>query len=314
MKEKFISCDWGTSNFRIRLVDLTSLEVLKELVSNDGVKFLYKKFALKGKVDQHSFYLNFLKNKIELLNLNNGNYSIVCSGMASSSLGLKDLPYANFPFDFSGSSLKIETFKFSAQQNLHLISGIKNDHGMMRGEEVQAIGLEKYLEDIPSGTLVLPGTHSKHISFKNGSFTNLSNYMTGELFDVLSKDSILSSSVSNHTFDKKLKESFLEGVNAIKNRSLSSSLFNVRARQILQQKNKKKNSAYLSGLLIGDELKTFETKNNYIVLAAPKSLIAQYKLALKSMVEPKRIIILNPEILETALLTGHRKILNLYEH
>ena len=37
MGHSFYSCDWGTSNFRLRLVHLPSLEITGELRSADGI-------------------------------------------------------------------------------------------------------------------------------------------------------------------------------------------------------------------------------------------------------------------------------------
>ena len=68
-----------------------------------------------------------------------------------------------------------------------LISGIKSDLGMMRGEEVQAIGLEEQLRPHGDGVLLLPGTHSKHLTYRKEAFTALQTFMTGELFEVLSR-------------------------------------------------------------------------------------------------------------------------------
>lgn len=61
---------------------------------------------------------------------------------------------------------------------------------VMRGEEVQLFGLAKMI-DQTNATALFPGTHSKHIKFSNNQLHKFSTYMTGELFSILSTQSIL---------------------------------------------------------------------------------------------------------------------------
>lgn len=314
MSPKFISCDWGTSNLRIRLVDVNSLAILKELKSDDGIKFLYQKFTAQNQKDQLSFYLSFLKKKIKLLKPENDNYSVVCSGMASSNLGLQELPYSSFPMDFSGSTLRTAKIKLAPHQNLYLVSGVKNAYGMMRGEEIQAIGLENHVDKFKKGVLILPGTHSKHIFFENGSFTGLSNYMTGELFDVLSKQSILSNSLRPCKFSETHYHSFRHGVSLGLDGKLTSSLFGIRARHILHNHNPEKNAALLSGLLIGDELSHLKHHPDQVILAAPESISKQYQMALTSAMDKSKLTFIAADKLDKALLQGQRKILTHHEN
>ncbi|WP_047244901.1 2-dehydro-3-deoxygalactonokinase [Maribacter thermophilus] len=313
MNTKFVSCDWGTSNFRIRLVDLDNLAILKELKSEDGVKFLYQKYAVQDQKDRLSFYLSFLKDKLKLLRLENEKYNIVCSGMASSNLGLKELPYSSFPIDLSGSTLNTTKIKLAPHYNLYLVSGVKNDYGMMRGEEVQAIGLENYVKKFEKGVLILPGTHSKHIFFEDGFFTDLSNYMTGELFDVLSKQSILSNSIRHGQFDEAHYHPFQHGVSLGLAGKLTSSLFGIRARHILHNHDLEENGAMLSGLLIGDELSYLKHHTDQVILAAPESISKQYQMALTSVLDKSKLTVIDANQLDKALLEGQKKILNLHE-
>jgi 2-dehydro-3-deoxygalactonokinase len=48
MNNQFISCDWGTSNFRIRLVSLPYLDIIAEENSDKGVGELAKVWRAKG--------------------------------------------------------------------------------------------------------------------------------------------------------------------------------------------------------------------------------------------------------------------------
>ncbi len=58
---------------------------------------------------------------------------------------------------------------------------------------------------------IFPGTHSKHIIVKDGAVVAFTTYMTGEFFALLSKQSILHTSVEKHT-DSAPSASFMNGV------------------------------------------------------------------------------------------------------
>src|SRR6185436_3067798 len=93
---------------------------------------------------------------------------------------------------------------------------------------------------------VLPGTHSKHVRIEKGTVTGFTTYMTGELYATLAEASVL-----RHSVDAKApwdKTPFREGVLAARDKGLASSLFSVRARQLLHGVPSSENASYLSGL------------------------------------------------------------------
>ncbi len=63
--------------------------------------------------------------------------------MASSSIGMKELPYARLPFALDGGHVQLMYFREERvfPHEIMLISGVKSDHDVMRGEETQLIGL-----------------------------------------------------------------------------------------------------------------------------------------------------------------------------
>ncbi len=82
MGHSFYSCDWGTSNFRLRLVHLPSLEVTGELRTADGID------RLEG--DDPGRFASYLVDRINELPGSEDQASEVplwISGMASSSIG-----------------------------------------------------------------------------------------------------------------------------------------------------------------------------------------------------------------------------------
>lgn len=311
--EYFISCDWGTSNFRLRLVNFSNLEILEEIKTDKGVKSLFEAFQAQDKFERQAFFLNYLYSQIELLPKEHQDHLIVSAGMISSRIGLLELDYAEMPFNGDGDKLVLKHVEITNKINLLIISGVKSTNGMMRGEEVQAIGLENELKEYDEAVLLLPGTHSKHLIYKNGYYVALKTFMTGELFEILSQKSILSNSIIKEDKDNISETSFLKGVKLGSEGKLAESLFSVRVNDIFGTTTKEDNYFFLSGLLLGDELAYLKTEKRKIVLAAPATLSNLYKTALDEILGSKNYVFLENTIVENAILVGQKKILESYE-
>lgn len=311
--EFFISCDWGTSNFRLRLVNFSNLVIIEEIKTDKGVKSLFEAFQAQKELDRQTFFLNYLYSQIELLPKEHQHHLIVSAGMVSSRIGLLELDYAEMPFNAGGNNLVLEHLEIENKINLLIISGVKDANGMMRGEEVQAIGLENELKKYDDAVLLLPGTHSKHLIYKNGYYTALKSFMTGELFEILSQKSILSNSIIKEDKENISETSFLKGVKLGSEGKLAESLFSIRAKDLFGTTTKEDNYFYLSGLLLGDELAYLKSEKRKIVLAAPATLSNLYKTALDDILGPENYLFLENNIVENAILVGQKIILESYE-
>lgn len=255
-----ISCDWGTTSFRLYLIRAADGKILHQVDNGMGVKALYAAWNKSGKSSRLDFFLEYLDFRIYLLakkaQQELDQLSVFISGMASASIGMLELPYATLPFSLSGQDLiyeKIENPKRPAAT--YLISGLRSQHDVMRGEESQLIGLSAYFQD-KSGIAILPGTHSKHIYLDGQAILDFHTYMTGEFFALLSQHSILSNSL-NHKKNIPITEwsFFQRGVEAAQRINLLSASFHIRTNELLHQINPSDNTHYLSGMLIGTELK-----------------------------------------------------------
>ncbi|MBC8767687.1 2-dehydro-3-deoxygalactonokinase [Arenibacter sp. BSSL-BM3] len=310
LPDKFISCDWGTSNFRLRLVDSHSLKVLSEIRTDLGIKKCYQLYKQQSERSQESYFADYLLAQLENLDLNGvENYLLVASGMLSSSIGMQELEYCQLPIAFSGEDLISNWLSLDGKLDLLLISGARTNKDVMRGEEIQAIGLSDYLPKKEKGVLLLPGTHSKHIYFDTGRFIDFTTYMTGELFEVISKHTILSASVEEAGWNPSYEDIFVEGVKkGVANQQMAS-LFSIRANSLIHKTSAKENYYYLSGLLIGAELGHLKEKSETVYLAVTGIQNELYQLALKSFLPMDRIVCFDPQFIETALLVGQLKIL-----
>ncbi len=309
----FISVDWGTSNFRIRVVDTASLKIVVEHQTDQGIKKCYQKFLAQSDLNQFQFFSEYLLSQVQQLPTEYHKLIIVLSGMASANIGMLELDYAAMPFGQKGNDLVKKHLTLLSGHQVILISGAKSKTGMMRGEEIQALGLTEYINQYGDGILLLPGTHSKHLKYQQGQFTDLKTFMTGELFELLSKKSILENNVQPSSFTSERKNAFLQGVELGFQKKLSSSLFSIRAKHLLQKSNKEDNYYFLSGLLIGDELSYLSNWKENLFLAAPNSTKKLYQLAFQKTMPNVQLIIFENKIIDLALLKGQQKILNLHD-
>jgi 2-dehydro-3-deoxygalactonokinase len=194
---------------------------------------------------------------------------VLISGMASSSIGWCELPYASLPFALDGRDVVWKDIgPLIVNDNSHrviLLSGVRGQWEIMRGEETQVLGFVRLRRDEAIANemvIILPGTHSKHVHLNAGQIIDFQTYLTGELFDVLSRHSVLRHSVGMLDGESALtarlpeafRPAFLEGVEAVRSRALLELLFRVRTRQVLHGHTSPENRAFLSGLLIGAEI------------------------------------------------------------
>ncbi|GAB1308848.1 2-dehydro-3-deoxygalactonokinase [Urechidicola sp. KH5] len=306
---QFISVDWGTTNLRVRLVSTTELNVLSEVVSDMGIKTVFSKWQ-ETQADRVNYFLNVLKQKISQLKIVDNNVPIVISGMASSSIGVKELPYAKLPFDLKGKSLLVEKVEnLVLENNVFLISGVCSDSDVIRGEEVQVIGLEAGKTEQVKTTYILPGTHSKHMNCDNSFVTDFKTFMTGELFDTITKHTILQNSVTIGEFHEPNRKAFINGVKASLNSSVLNTIFSVRANTLFDRYDPTENYYYLSGLLIGEELQQLKNYKGKISLIASGKLLQLYVTAIEVMGFENRTEVVSAIQSDNAVVLGQFQIL-----
>jgi 2-dehydro-3-deoxygalactonokinase len=199
-----------------------------------------------------------------------------------------------------------------------LISGVKSSDDVMRGEETQVLGLMSLLQEerfhYERAMLILPGTHSKHIHIERNVITNFQTFMTGEVYEILSKHSILRDSVEDKKsgiFSEDDMAAFKKGLHASANSSLLHNIFSVRTNQLFGLLDKQQNSNYLSGLLIGSELRSLLNKDEIsIILCCSNHLLSFYKIGLQELGLIKQTTILSGEMIDRATIVGQLLILN----
>ncbi len=307
-ESSFLSVDWGTTNLRIRWVQLPDFTVLTSRFSDLGVKNVFARFQTSGQDDRVSFFLQCLLSEIQAMEVTLPDAcQVIISGMASSSIGMRELPYASLPFFTNGHALSVEKWQPKGfPYEISLISGVKSQEDVMRGEETQLIGLYQLLHPAGNSLFILPGTHSKHIFLENDKVASFNTYMTGEIFDILSAHSILNSSIEKGDFDALALAAFQKGVlMSVEKSSVLNALFMVRTNALFEKFSKNENYYFLSGLLIGAECNYLTDKKlDQIYICSSGMLFSLYIEAAKTLGISINSELLTDEMVDLALLKG----------
>lgn len=272
--------DWGTSSLRAYEID--------------------KNYNLKNKTEtqigitsvKKDAWPQILSDSIEIFEEKD---AIVMSGMVGSRDGWKPTPYVDAPLRAKDVLTRAQSFNWNYRHHknvsIWVIPGVqmrKKDDTIeiMRGEETQILGLLQAEPDF-CGEIILPGTHSKWVTLQRGLITNISTYMTGELFRAAQQHTILTQTTTNSA--KLDQESFLTGVKAgSSNSSPFNLMFQARSKVLEKHWSQDQASNYLSGLLIGHEIKANSHKTSEIRLIGSSNLVDRYELAFNEhKIEPK---------------------------
>jgi Entner-Doudoroff aldolase len=323
MYDRFLNCDWGTSRFRLRWVDAADGVVLGQYRSDEGVAQLAAAAAPNARAELFREVLTRSIGELaRRLNEDLTDVPVVVSGMASSSIGWRDLPYAALPFALDGRDVVWQDLG-DAGVRVILLSGVRSDGDVMRGEETELMGigsLPACRRLLDEAIILLPGTHSKHVHVVGGRIVAFQTHMTGELFDLLCRHSSLRHSTGQGEgvldnagqIDGPLAKAFCEGVQTAQANPLPAALFQVRVRQLLHGGDAASNALFLSGLLIGAEIASLarhEARGCPIVLCANPSLSRPYRMALDALGFGDRLTVIPPEDADRLSALGQATVL-----
>lgn len=206
---------------------------------------------------------------------------LVC-GMAGSRQGWIEAPYTTLPASVAElGAARPQTA--DRRIDVRILGGVCQTEpaDVMRGEETQIAGFVAQ-HDRFSGFVCLPGTHSKWVGLESGVLKTMWTAMTGEMFALLSKSSVLRHSVAGGGWDE---TAFTRGVEEALAAplELSSKLFSIRADGLLNGTSGDVARARLSGLLIGAEVAASRerTGGKPVHLIGAMELTALYAQALE---------------------------------
>jgi len=225
------------------------------------------------------------------------------SGSAMTAQAMRSLPAAEIGADAGA---------------LWLVSGVRTATDIMRGEECEILGVcaAEGTEAAAGWVMVLPGTHAKHVRIEGGAMVGFRTYLTGELADVLARHSLLRVSVRwplpGETPDpvSPAGEAFAAGVREARESDLGAALFRVRTRTVLGGVDPGVNGWFLSGLVIGAEIRelALEAAGPPILLAGAPRFSALYERAFRTLGVGERLRIVPAGTVELAVVRAHARL------
>ncbi len=269
-----IGVDWGTSRLRAYLID-------------DGGKAVDTITADKGllRVPAGGFEAVLAETIAPWRDAAPG-APILMSGMVGSRQGWEEVPYAGLPAtldDLAAGTLTVDAP--SLGDDVAIVPGVAAAQAsdwadVMRGEETEIFGVLAARGEA-SATFVLPGSHSKWVTVEKGAITGFRTYMTGELFEALSKHTILARMMDRDGGDPRAFRRGLEAASELgAPGELIQRFFNIRAETLFGRLAPEDGAGFLSGLLIGTEIATAAHGLTKVVVVGAAGLAERYADAL----------------------------------
>ena len=236
----WIAVDWGTTNLRVWAMGRDA--ILAEASSDDGM----------GRLARDQFEAALLRLISPWLGA--GVTPVVACGMVGSRQGWHEAPYRTVPCRPVDPAALVRVPVADPRITVHIAPGLKQlrPADVMRGEETQIAGA---LALYPSfdGVFCLPGTHSKWVHVSAGEVVSFQTFMTGELFALMSEQSVLRHGMAGDGWDDAAFDAGLSDALSRPER-IAARLFSLRAEGLIAGLAAASARARLSGLLIGTEL------------------------------------------------------------
>ena len=256
----FIAVDWGTTNRRAYRIE-------------DGI-VTGSVHEPRGVTAVADFAADVADIRARL-----GDLPMVLAGMVGSTIGWRDAGYVAVPAGAGDLAARL-TWIDARTAIVPGLSACADDRGdVMRGEEVQVLGAAAAGLVPADATIVQPGTHSKWVTLSGGRIVDFTTAMTGELFALLRRHSILSTQLDTTAAPG---PAFAQGVGEGTARDLARSLFGVRAGALLGIRDADGAASYTSGVLIGTEVaaRLADTDARCIYVVGEPALASLYVAAI----------------------------------
>ncbi len=271
----WIAVDWGTTH--LRAWAMTGDGILAQAHSDDGM----------GKLQPDAFEPALVR----LIGswLSDSPMRILACGMVGARQGWAEAPYQAAPCR-PLSEVPVRALVHDPRLDVRLLRGVKQNKpaDVMRGEETQIAG---YIAANPGfdGILCLPGTHTKWVHISAGEIVSFRTFMSGEMFALLSGQSVLRHGIAPDGWDDDAFAAGLEDAMA-RPEALAAQFFGLRAEGLLHGLSPQAARARLSGLLVGAELaaaRPYWLGQDVALIGAP-ALSSAYATALRRQgLEPR---------------------------
>lgn len=263
----FAAVDWGSSARRVYLLDPAGCIVHEEEDSAGTLTIKRERFG----------------SEVQALRVRIGDMPMLLGGMVGSNRGWMEAPYVACPAtlsDIAHQLLWAEPGRTAIVPGVSLIEDGRAD--VMRGEEIQVFGAQALRPTAERTLICHPGTHTKWIEVDAGAIIRFRTVMTGEMFALLRKHSILADLLTEPAAPG---AAFQRGVErGFAGETLTAELFSIRAGVLLGTIARDDAPSYASGLLIGCDLRgglKAATKDDRILVLGRGSLTSLYAAAIE---------------------------------
>jgi len=262
-----IGVDWGTSNFRAFLLDARGNIRDRRKASIGVLHVVDGRFAetLRAQVGEW---------------LDRGEDRVLACGAVGSREGWREMPYLPCPIGVAELARATVTVPFAGAQ-VRLVPGVgyvdaQGVPDTMRSEETQIAGIRAELGD--RGLVCLPGTHSKWARLREGRIVSYASHMTGEVYGALREHTIFARTMRDGppewpAFEQGLARSGDPG-------GWLHHVFGVRALCVNRKLSETAAPWYLSGLLIGHEVRVALPPGELVHLVGEPNLTPPYARAI----------------------------------
>lgn len=279
-KASLIGVDWGTSAMRAILCrDPAMAGSDPEVRIGAGIT------AVRGGFE------NTLFSTIEPWAAEHGKLPVVMSGMIGSNIGWRAAPYVDCPAPVRSIRSRCTSFEAKGHR-VSIVPGLacRNALGepdFMRGEELQILGWSGTRAEAGNEqVLCLPGTHTKWVRFADGVIETFMTALSGELYDVLCRHSILLPNTEGERRSSFDERAFRDGLALVRRSGgdLLNTLFSVRSRRIASPERGEDPAGFLSGLIVGADvmagLERFTPGAGVVELIGDAGLCRKFAIAL----------------------------------
>jgi 2-dehydro-3-deoxygalactonokinase len=269
----FIAGDWGTSRLRLYLCEASGNVLARGEGEGASVPDCAGRFAAA----------------VAAWDKAHGQLPAVLAGMVGSTIGWREVPYLKCPA--KPAAIADAALRFEADgRAIAILPGLscKGKTGapdVMRGEETQILGALRLHPNLAKGRHVfcLPGTHAKWVVVGNGAVTQFQTALSGELFELLRRHSVLARDSREVDAQSPAFALGLDFARQNRKADLLHLLFSARSRVVTGEMAGEDAASYLSGMVLGKDIATalalFDLEGPVQLICTP-ALAALYGKAL----------------------------------
>jgi 2-dehydro-3-deoxygalactonokinase len=279
-----LTIDTGTTNSRVTLwrdevvIAKASSEVGVRNTAIDGNNIRLQN-AIKGLIE------DVLKQQdITLDDIS----TIIGSGMITSNVGLVEVTHLIAPVGIEelAAGMVRKELPYVVGKEIWFIPGVKNNipevgldnceqMDIMRGEEVETIGLIERLNTEGPALFVLPGSHSKFVSLnKDNKMTGCLTSIAGELLSVITHNTIIADAVNKSFATDFNKELVIKGYETGSRVGVTRTSFSLRILSQFTNLTENEKANYLLGVVLSDDVKAVKNSAALTVSQDTKVIIA----------------------------------------